>query len=67
MDENAKRTAIKMIEGLPEDASYEDIIYGLYVLEKVEAGIRDVEENGVIPHEEVVRSLKTWQQSAGAE
>ncbi len=43
-----KAEARSMIEGLPEDASLEDIQYHLYVLEKVKRGIERAETEGTI-------------------
>ena len=47
-----KAEAKSMIEGLPEDASLEDIQYHLYVLEKVKRGIERAETGGTVSHED---------------
>lgn len=39
----AKQSVIKVIENLPDDSSYDDIMEKLYFLQKVEAGLRDLE------------------------
>ena len=44
-----------MIEGLPEDASLEDIQYHLYVLEKIKRGIGRAETEGAVSHEDADR------------
>lgn len=49
-----------MIEGLPDDASLEDIQYHLYVLEKVKRGIVRAETEGVISHEDAKGRLGKW-------
>ncbi len=49
-----------MIEGLPEDASLEDIQYHLYVLEKVKRGIDRAETEGVVSHEDAKARLGKW-------
>ena len=54
---NPKAEAKSMIEGLPEDASLEDIQYHLYVLEKVKRGIERAETEGAISHEEAKTRL----------
>ena len=56
----AKQSAIKAIRTLPDDSSYEDIMERLYFMQKVEAGLKDVEEGRVIPHEEVKKRLSKW-------
>lgn len=57
---NPKAEAKSMIEGLPEDASLEDIQYHLYVLEKVKRGIGRAEAEGVISHEDAKARLGKW-------
>lgn len=49
-----------MLKALPEDASFEDIQYHLYVLEKVNRGIDRAEKEGAIPHREAKKRLKKW-------
>ena len=44
----AKKQAIKLIKLLPDDSTIEDIQYHLYVLEKVEQGIRAIDEGRVV-------------------
>ncbi len=58
--ETAKQSAIKAIRTLPDDSSYEDIMERLYFLQKVEAGLKDIEEGRVISHAEVKKRLAKW-------
>lgn len=39
----AKKEVMRILEGLPEDASLEDIQYHIYVRQKIEHGPEDVE------------------------
>ena len=57
---NPKAEARSLIEGLPEDASIEDIQYHLYVLEKVKRGIHRAETEGAISHEDAKARLSRW-------
>jgi predicted transcriptional regulator len=57
---NAKQSAIEAIENLPDDSSYEDIMERLYFLQKVESGLKDIEDGRVVPHEEVKKRLARW-------
>ena len=57
---NPKAEAKSMIEGLPEDASLEDIQYHLYVLEKIKRGIGRAETEGAISHEDAKSRLGKW-------
>jgi predicted transcriptional regulator len=56
----AKQSAIEVIENLPDDSSYEDIMERLYFLQKVEVGLIDIEAGRVVPHEEVKKRLARW-------
>lgn len=57
---NAKAEALRIIQGLPESASMEDIQYHLYVREKIERGLADIEAGRVVSHEEVKRKVEEW-------
>jgi len=48
-----KEEALKLIDGLPEEISWDDIIYQLYVREKIERGIQAADQGRVVAHEEV--------------
>lgn len=49
-----------MLEKLPQDASYEDIQYHLYVLEKVKRGLERAETEGAVSHQDAKRRLGKW-------
>ncbi len=55
-----KAEAKSMIEGLPDDASLEDIQYHLYVLEKVRRGLQRAETEGAVSHEDAKARLGKW-------
>lgn len=55
-----KENAIEMIQRLPEDCTYEDIQYHLYVCEKIERGLRDAEEGRVVSLETMEQRLEEW-------
>jgi hypothetical protein len=55
-----KAEAKSMIEGLPEDASLEDIQVHLYVLEKVKRGTERAATEGTISHAEAKAHLGKW-------
>ncbi|HZP68292.1 MAG TPA: hypothetical protein VFB32_18490 [Rudaea sp.] len=49
-----------MLAKLPEDSSYEDIQYHLYVLEKVARGSARAKDEGELTHDEAKRRLSKW-------
>lgn len=48
-----KKQALEMIKKLPEKATWDDIMYEIYVRKKIEAGIKAADEGRVVPHDEV--------------
>jgi predicted transcriptional regulator len=58
--ESAKEQVQQILEKLPEDASLEDIQYHIYVRQKIEQGLDDVEAGRVVSHAEVQRRLARW-------
>ena len=55
-----KQEAQKMIQNLPDDCTYEDIQYHLYVVEKIRKGIERAERGEVSSHEEARRRVSKW-------
>ena len=58
--ETAKQSAVKIIEQLPDEASYEDIMDRLLFMQKVDAGLEDIRQGRVITHEEAKKRLAMW-------
>jgi predicted transcriptional regulator len=58
--ETAKEQVQQILGMLPEDASLEDIQYHIYVRQKIEQGMTDVEAGRVISHGEVQQRLAKW-------
>jgi hypothetical protein len=53
-----KATVRALLEKLPDDCSLEDVLYHLYFIQKIEAGLGDAEAGKLIPHEEVAEELR---------
>ncbi len=49
----AKKQALEMVKKLPEKATWDDIMYEIYVRKKIAAGIQAADEGRVVPHETV--------------
>ena len=49
----AKKQALAMVKKLPEKATWDDIMYEIYVRKKIETGINAADEGRGIPHEAV--------------
>ncbi len=52
-----KDIAKQVIDRLPDNAGWTDIMYELYVKQKIEAGLTDVTDGRTTGHEEVKRQL----------
>ena len=52
-----KKSALSIIAGMKETASYEDMIYELYIMQKIEQGKRDVAEGRVYSQTEAKQYL----------
>ncbi len=48
-----KDEAKKIVDKLPDQATWDDLMYELYVRQKIEEGLNDVKNNNVISHDEM--------------
>ena len=55
-----KKKAARLLKELPDDCTLEDIQYHLYVLQKIERGLKDIEEGKIYSHEEAGKKLSKW-------
>lgn len=55
-----KEVTLELVEQLDDDVTFEDIMYELHVLQKIDRGRRDAEEGRVTPHDEVQDRLSQW-------
>jgi predicted transcriptional regulator len=56
----AKENVRALLDVLPEDTTYEDIQYHIYVRQEVERGMRDVTEGRVLNQKEIERRMAKW-------
>ena len=56
----AKQEVRNLLNRLPDDCSLEDVQYHLYVLQKVERGLKDTAEGRVYTQEEVEKMMAKW-------
>ncbi len=50
---NIKREAQKLVESLPEDATWDDLMYEIYVHQAIEAGLEDIKAGRTLDIQEV--------------
>jgi hypothetical protein len=56
----AKQDAIEAIEDLPDDVPFDEIVYRLYVLNKVRQGMQDVEAGRGISSDALASEIEQW-------
>ena len=49
-----KGEARRLVEQLPEHASWDDLMYEIYVRQAIDRGLADVEARRVVSHEDVL-------------
>lgn len=55
--QSAKDAARQIIDHLPEQATWDDIMYELYVKQKIERGLKAADEGRTLSHEEAKQRL----------
>ncbi len=56
----AKEEVRKILEQLPDDVTFEDIQYHIYVCEKIERGLKDIEEGRIVSQEDAEKRMSKW-------
>jgi hypothetical protein len=56
----AKQEAQTIIQNLPDDCTYEDIQYHLYVVEKINNGVSRAENGEASSHEKAKQRMAKW-------
>jgi predicted transcriptional regulator len=52
---NIRSEAFRLVEGLPDEATWDDLMYRIYVRQCIDAGIKDADEGKVVDVDEVRR------------
>jgi hypothetical protein len=58
--ESLKKQAMNAISKMPETADIDDIMYRLYVIDKVRKGREAVQQGKVISVDELREEIKSW-------
>jgi len=58
--ENLKQEAIRVISELPETANIDDIMYELYVVDKIKKGKDAIDHGESISTEELKKEMQAW-------
>lgn len=63
--ESVKQLAKRIVEKLPDDATWELVLYRVYLNSKVLKGLQEIDEGKGIPNEQVFREMEEWLTSSG--
>jgi hypothetical protein len=58
--QTAKEEILEILKQVPDNSTLEEIQYHLYVRQKINRGIKDVEEGRIITQDEMERRMAKW-------
>jgi len=58
--QSAKEEVMELLKEIPDDSTFEEIQYHLYVRQKIQRGIKDIEEGRTYTQEEMEKRMKKW-------
>jgi predicted transcriptional regulator len=53
-----KDAVLELAQQLPEECTWEEVMYRIFVRQKIDAGLKDVDAGRTIPHEEVFKEFQ---------
>lgn len=56
----AKQEVSRILKRLPDDCSLDDIQYHLYVLQKIQRGLKDAEDGRLYTQKQVKKMMSKW-------
>lgn len=57
---SAKKTVNSILNSLPEDATFEDILYEIYVQQNIEIGLEQLSKGELITEENANKRIEKW-------
>ncbi len=58
--QSAKEKVIQLLKELPDNSTLEEIQYHLYARQKIQRGIKDVEEGRTYSQKEMEKRMEKW-------
>ena len=55
-----KQEALRTINALPDDTDIEEIMYRLYIVDKIRKGQQAIEQKQVLSSDELKQEIETW-------
>lgn len=57
---SAKEETIRLLKELPDNSTFEEIQYHLFVRQKIQRGIEDIEKGRIYSQEDMERRMEKW-------
>ena len=57
---SAKEETIRLLKELPYNSTFEEIQYHLYVRQKIQRGIEDIEDGRIYSQEDMEKRMEKW-------
>lgn len=55
-----KQQILELVKELPDEIDIDELMYRLYLIQKLETAEKDVLEGFLVSHEEVIRETSEW-------
>jgi len=55
-----KQELLELIQGMPDDSSYQEILHEIVIIRMVDRGLADVDAGRSIGDEEMNRTIESW-------
>jgi len=52
-----KKEMVNLLDGLPDDANWDDVMYSIYVRQSIEDGLEDSKNGNVVDHSVIKRKF----------
>jgi len=57
LKKSIKSRAMKLVRGMPENSSWDELMYRIYVRQKIEAGLADIKAGNTHSHETICKEF----------
>ena len=58
--QSAKETVREILDNLPQDSTYEDIVYEIYVKKNIEISKEQFKNGEIIPEDQMNKRFEKW-------
>lgn len=63
--DNVKQKVMMILQSMPEDCTWEQVRYRLYLNHQIEMSEAEIDAGRTIPHEQVMKEMEEWLASNG--